>query len=44
MFLSNNYEKAIDLFENDESKEAKKYFLKAYEEGFKKVIVLLEKN
>lgn len=43
MFLSNNYEKAIDLFENDESKEAKKYFLKAYEEGFKKSLYYLRK-
>lgn len=41
--MSNNYEKAIDLLENDESTEAKKYFFKAYEEGFKKSLYYLRK-
>lgn len=41
--MSNNYEKAIDLLENDEATEAKKYFLKAYEEGFKKSLYYLRK-
>ncbi|WGX74537.1 hypothetical protein QJS64_09965 [Paraclostridium bifermentans] len=41
--MSNNYEKAIDFLENDESTDAKKYFLKAYEEGFKKSLYYLRK-
>lgn len=41
--MSNNYEKAIDFLENDESTEAKKHFLKAYEEGFKKSLYYLRK-
>lgn len=43
MFLSTNYEKAIDLLENNNIEEAKTYFLKAYEEGFKKSLYYLRK-
>lgn len=41
--MSNNYEKAIDFLENGESTEAKEYFLKSYEEGFKKSLYYLRK-
>ena len=37
MFLSNNYEKAIEFLENSEPIEAKKYFLKSY------VIILISR-
>ena len=41
--MSNNYEKAIEFLENSEPIEAKKYFLKSYEEGFKKSLYYLRK-
>lgn len=41
--MTTNYEKAIDLLENNNIEEAKKYFLKAYEEGFKKSLYYLRK-
>lgn len=41
--MTTNYEKAIDLLENNNIEEAKTYFLKAYEEGFKKSLYYLRK-
>jgi hypothetical protein len=43
MLLTNNYEKAIDFLESNNIEEAKLYFLKAYEEGFKKSLYYLRK-
>lgn len=41
--MSNNYEKAVELLKNKEIEKSKKYFLKAYEEGFKKSSYYLRK-
>ncbi len=41
--MSINYEKAVELLENKEIEKSKQYFLKAYEEGFKKSSYYLRK-
>lgn len=41
--MSENYKKAISFLDNNNYKESKKYFLKAYEDGVKKSIYYLRK-